>query len=92
MRRFTYINDTVKACIFAWKKNKCKHYSIASEQSYSIMKLAKLFRSEIRYLPKRAGERYASALTKMNLNNKIIRLSAKTKLKDYVNNFLSNNH
>jgi UDP-glucose 4-epimerase len=91
-RRFTHVNDTVKACIFAWKKNKSKHYSIASEQSYSIMELAKLFRSEIRYLPKRAGERYASALTKMNLNNKIIRLSAKIKLKDYVNNFLSNNH
>jgi UDP-glucose 4-epimerase len=92
VRRFTHIYDTVKACIFAWKKNKCKHYSIASEQSYSIIELAKLFRSEIRYLPKRAGERYASALTKMNLNNKIIRLSAKIKLKDYVNNFLSNNH
>jgi UDP-glucose 4-epimerase len=91
VRRFTHVNDTVKACIFAWKKNKCKHYSIASEQSYSIMELAKLFRSKIRYLPKRAGERYASALTKMNLNNKIVRLSAKIKLKDYVNNFLSNN-
>jgi len=91
VRRFTHVNDTVKACIFAWKKNKCKHYSIASEQSYSIMELAKLFRSKVRYLPKRAGERYASALTKMNLNNKIVRLSAKIKLKDYVNNFLSNN-
>jgi hypothetical protein len=30
-------------------------------------------------------------LTKMNLNNKIIRLSAKIRLKDYVNNFLNNN-
>ena len=39
----------------------------------------------------RKGERFASALTKMNLNNKIIRLSAKIKLKDYVSNFLSNN-
>jgi UDP-glucose 4-epimerase len=43
-------------------------------------------------LPKRAGERYSSALTKMNLNNKIIRLSAKIRLKDYIDNFLSNNH
>ena len=24
-RRFTHVYDTVKACIFAWKKNKCKH-------------------------------------------------------------------
>jgi UDP-glucose 4-epimerase len=91
IRRFTYVHDTVKACIFAWRKNKCKHYSIASKQSYSIIKLAKLFGNKIRYLPKRAGERYASALTKMNLNNKIIRLSAKIRLKDYVSNFLSNN-
>jgi hypothetical protein len=26
------------------------------------------------------------------LNNKIIRLSAKIRLKDYIDNFLSNNH
>ena len=91
VRRFTHVYDTVRACIFAWRKNKCKHYSIASNQSYSIIELAKLFRNKIRYLPKRAGERYASALTKMNLNNKIIRLSAKIKLKDYINNFLINN-
>ena len=91
VRRFTHVYDTVKACIFAWRKNKCKHYSVASKQSYSIIELAKLFRNKIRYLPKRTGERYASALTKMNLNNKIIRLSAKIRLKDYINNFLMNN-
>jgi UDP-glucose 4-epimerase len=92
VRRFTHIYDTVKACIFAWRKNKCRHYSIASKQSYSIIKLAKLFKSNIRYLPMRKGERFTSALTKMNLNNKIVRLPAKIKLKDYVSNFLSNNH
>ena len=91
VRRFTHVYDTVKACIFAWKKNKCKHYCIASKQSYSIIQLAKLFKSKITYLAMRKGERFASALTKMNLNNKIIRLSAKISLKDYVNNFLINN-
>jgi UDP-glucose 4-epimerase len=91
VRRFTHVFDTVKACIFAWRQNKCKHYSIASNQSYSIIELVKLFKSKIRYLPMRKGERFASALTNMNLNNKIIRLSAKIRLKDYVNNFLMNN-
>ena len=91
VRRFTHVFDTVRACIFAWKKNKCKHYSIASKQSYSIIKLAKIFNTKIRYLPKREGERFASALTKMNLNNKIIRLKAKIKLKEYIKNFLINN-
>ena len=91
-RRFTHVFDTVKACIFAWRKNKSKHYSISSKQSYSIIELANMFKSHIRYLPKREGERFESALTKMNLNNKITRLSAKIKLRDYINNFLINNH
>jgi len=91
VRRFTHVSDTIKACIFAWRKNKSKHYSISSKQSFSIIELAKLFKRKIRYLPMRKGERFSSALTKMNLNNKIVRLSAKIKLKDYVNNFLINN-
>ena len=90
-RRFTHVFDTVIACIFAWRKNKSKHYSISSKQSHSIIELAKMFKSKIRYLPKREGERFSSALTKMNLNNKIIRLSAKIKLSDYIKNFLRNN-
>jgi UDP-glucose 4-epimerase len=91
-RRFTHVFDTVKACIFAWKKNKCKHYSITSKKSFSIIELARMFKSKIIYLPKREGERFASALSKRNLNNKIRRLTATIKLKDYINNFLINNH
>ena len=92
LRRFTHVYDTVRACIFAWRRNKCKHYSIASKLSYRILELAKMFNSKIVYLPKREGERFASALTEMNLSNKIIKLSAKIKLKDYIKNFLTNNH
>jgi UDP-glucose 4-epimerase len=91
VRRFTHVYDTIKACIFAWKKNECKHYSIASKQSYSIIKLAGMFKTKIIYLPMRKGERFASALTKMNLNNRIMRLTAKIKLNDYIKNFLINN-
>jgi UDP-glucose 4-epimerase len=90
-RRFTYVLDTVKACIFAWRTNKCKHYSIASKKSYSIVELARMFKSKIRYLPIRKGERFASALTRMNLNNRIVKLTAKVKLSDYIKNFLINN-
>ena len=90
-RRFTHVYDTIKACVFAWKKNKCKHYSIASSKSFSIIELAKLFKSKIRYLSMRKGERFVSALTKMNLSNKSVRLPAKIRLKDYINNFLINN-
>ena len=87
-RRFTHILDTVKATYFAWKKNKCLHYSISNRQSYSIIEVAKMFNSKIKFLPKRQGERYASALTKMNLSNKVYRLYGDIKLKNYIKNFI----
>ena len=87
VRRFTHVYDTIKSCIFAWRKNKCKHYSIPSRQFHSIIELARMFKSKISYLPMRKEERFASALTKMHLNNRIIRLTAKIKLSDYINNF-----
>ena len=88
-RRFTHIKDTVSACIFGWKKNKCRHYSVASNKAYSINQLAGMFNCNVIYLPKRQGERFSSALKRMNLSNKVIRINAKIKLKDYINNFLS---
>ena len=89
-RRFTHIDDTVKVCVEAWKRNKNLHYSISSRKSYSILEVAKLFKSKIKYLPKRLGERYTSALTKMNLSNKIVRRYGKIQLKNYIKEFLKN--
>ena len=87
-RRFTHVKDTIDACLIAWINNKNNHYSIASDKSYSINQLAKLFRAKIKYLPSRKGERFVSSLTRTNLNNKIIKLKAKIKLKDYISDFL----
>ena len=53
-RRFTHIEDTVKVCVEAWKRNENLHYSISSRKSYSIQEFAKLFKSKIKYLPKKA--------------------------------------
>ena len=90
-RKFTHVKDTVKACILAWRKNRNKHYSIARRESYSIIELAKLFKAKIKYLPERKGERFSSAVTRMNFNNKIVKLSAKIRLKDYISVFLRKN-
>ena len=87
-RRFTHIFDTVKACYLAWKRNKCLHYSISNRQSYSIIEVAKMFEVKIKFLKSRPGERYASALTRMNLSNKVHRLYGDIKLKNYIENFL----
>ena len=87
-RRFTHISDTVEICYLAWKKNLCRHYSIASKKSYSVLEVAKIFKSKIKFLPRRKGERYASALTKINLSNKIYKHFGKIELKDYIHNLI----
>ena len=89
-RRFTHINDTVEACYYAWKKNQCNHYSISNRKSYTIIEVAKLFDTKIKLLPARKGERYASALTSMNLSNKVNKMFGKIDLKDYIANFVKN--
>ena len=90
-RRFTHIDDTTNVCYLAWKKNLCRHYSISNKKSYSILDVAKFFDSKIKYLPKRAGERYASALTNKNLSNKIYKYFGKISLRKYVQEFIKNN-
>ena len=89
-RRFTHINDTIEACYYAWKKNECKHYSISNRKSYTIIEVAKLFDTKIKLLPSRKGERYASALTTMNLSNKVHKMFGTIDLKDYVENVVKN--
>jgi UDP-glucose 4-epimerase len=86
-RKFTHISDTVKVCYEAWKKNKCRHYSVSSKKDYSILEVAKLFGSKIKLLPARSGERYASALTNMNLSNKVFKNFGRISLKTYIEKF-----
>ena len=86
-RRFTHVDDTVRICYLAWKKNKCRFYSISNREKYTILEVARLFKSKIKLLPARKGERFASALTNLALSNKIYKSFGKIKLRDYVKNF-----
>ena len=49
-----------------------------------------MFNTKIKFLPKRRGERFSSALTKMNLNNKVYKKFGKASLKKYINKFIKN--
>jgi len=90
-RRFTHIDDAIKVCFEAWKKKKSLHYSISHKKVYTLLSAAKLFSSKIKLLPKRPGERYASALTNMNLSNKVHKRFGKIDLKDYIKKFKKKN-
>jgi len=85
-RRFTYVKDTVETCYLAWRKNRCRHYSISNKKSYSIIQVAKMFNTKIKFLVSRPGERYASALASMNLSNKVYKKFVSVQLKDYIKN------
>ena len=90
-RRFTHIHDTIEACYYAWKKNKCEHYSISNKKKYTVLQVAKMFHFKIKFLPERAGERYASALTSMHLSNKVIKKFGKINLKSYIKSIIKKN-
>ena len=88
-RRFTHVKDTVEICYYSWRKNKCLHYSISNKKSYSIIEVARMFSDKIKFLPPRPGERYASALTSMNLSNKVHKKFGSFQLKDYIKNAIN---
>ncbi len=90
-RRFTHVFDTIDVCYKAWKNNNCRHYSISNKKSYSIESVAKMFKCNLRYLPSRAGERYASSLTNISLSNKVHKYFGRIDIKDYIGEFLRNN-
>ena len=87
-RRFTHVYDTVDACYNAYRKNKCRYYSISNKKSYSIIAVARMFNSKIKYLASRPGERYVSALIGKNSPNKVHKLFGKIQLKDYLSKII----
>ena len=89
-RRFTHVDDTINVCYLAWKKNKCSHYSISNKESFSIIEVAKMFQTKIRFLPSRKGERYASALSSTYMNNKTFNFFGKINLRSYIKKIIKN--
>ena len=87
-RRFTHVNDTINICIEAWRKNRNCFYSVSSRESISIIDVARIFNTKIKFLPQRSGERYASALTNMKLSNRVYRRYGKIKLTEYIREFI----
>ena len=63
---------------------------LSHKKSYSIIEVAKLFGKKLKFLPRRDGERFASALTNMNLSNKVYRYFGKIDLKEYIQKFKEN--
>ena len=84
-RKFTHVDDTIDTCIYAWKKNRNRHYSISFKHSISVKNLAKLFSKKYKMIPQRKGERFKSSEVKEVRGRKIYNLYGKISIKDYIN-------
>ena len=89
-RDFTHINDIVNGCYLAWKKGKQSDYMLGTKKNYSIIQIAKMFKSKIRYLPSRPGDRLGSTTTNNNSYNHL-GYKSKIDIKDYINEYLKKN-
>ena len=89
-RDFTHIDDIVKGCYLAWKKGNQNDYMLGTKKNYSIKEIAKMFKSKIKYIPSRPGERFGSTIPNNNAK-KILGYEPKLDIKDYIKEFVSNN-
>jgi len=84
-RDFTHIDDIINGCYLAFKKGKQKEYMLGTQKQYSVLQIAKMFNSKIKFLPPRDGERFGSSMPN---NNALIYLGYKAKIN--INNYIIN--
>ena len=84
-RNFTHINDIIKGILESSNKTN-KEIMIGNKKSYSIIEVAKLFKTNIKYIKTQKGERFKSGKIINTLS-----FEPKINLVDYINSFLSNN-
>ena len=89
-RDFTHINDIVKGCYLAWKKGKQSDYMLGTKKNHSILEIARMFKSKIKYIPSRPGERFGSTIPNNNAK-KILGYTANIQIKKYIQNFIKKN-
>jgi UDP-glucose 4-epimerase len=62
LRNFTHIEDIISGLVLVGEKGSGDNYGIGCSQSYSILNIAKMFRSEIEFLPERKGNRMSASV------------------------------
>ena len=85
-RNFTHVNDVVSGLLLVAENGYGDEYGIGAKESYTIIEIANMFRSEIEMLPERRGNRLiADVLVE---KTKKLGWKQKHKLMDYINDIL----
>ena len=89
-RDFTHINDIVIGCYLAMIKGKQNEYMLCTNKSYSILDIAKMFKTKFKFIKSRPGDRFLS--TTINNNAKeILGFVAEKDIRIYIKNLISKN-
>ncbi len=89
-RNFTHVDDIIKGCIYAFKKDKNQQYTISNNKSYSILKIAKMFKHKYKFINSQKGERFKSSLPKKVHGQTIKHIKANIDIRDYIKKAIKN--
>ena len=89
-RDFTHIDDIVRGCYLAWKKGNQNEYMLGTKKSYSVNQIAKMFKTKVKFIKSRPGERFGSTMLNDNAR-KILNYKANIDIKDYISDFIIKN-
>jgi UDP-glucose 4-epimerase len=89
-RDFTHIDDIVRGCYLAMTKGKQNEYMLGTKKTYSILDIAKMFKTNIKFISARPGERFGSTVPNDNART-ILGYIAKIDIKDYIKKFVNKN-
>jgi UDP-glucose 4-epimerase len=88
-RDFTHIDDIIKGCYLAWKKGRQSHYMLGTKKQFTILEVAKMFKTNIKFISSRRGERFKSSISNNNAQNHL-NYTARLKIETYIDNFINN--
>jgi UDP-glucose 4-epimerase len=88
-RDFTHIDDIINGCYLAFIKGKQKEYMLGTKKQYTILQIARMFKTKIKLLPQRNGDRSASNIPHNNAFN-YLGYKPKINIKDYINIIIKN--
>ena len=83
-RNFTYIDDIVDALVLIGEHGNGDGYGIGSDESFSVLEVAKMFNGEIEMLPERKGNRMTGEV--VTEKTKALGWNPKHNLKTYIDN------
>ena len=86
-RDFTHIDDIINGCYLSFIKGRQSEYMLCSKKQYTILEIAKMFKTKIKFLPSRRGERFGSSLANNNALNHF-GYKPKINIKTYISNYI----